>query len=172
MQPDQASFLANFFLTALEREHETTRRVIAAVPADQGSYCPHEKCMSAIDLAWHIANADLFFLSGVCGEFQSGESSRPEHVKSSADVLAWFDEEYPKALARVKALTPEQLAAPVNFMGMMTLPAVAYFQLMLMHESHHRGQLSAYLRPMGAKVPGIYGPSGDEPITMPQQASA
>lgn len=28
---------------------------------------------------------------------------------------------------------------------------------------HHRGQLSTYLRPMGAKVPSIYGPSGDDP---------
>jgi uncharacterized damage-inducible protein DinB len=27
---------------------------------------------------------------------------------------------------------------------------------------HHRGQLTAYLRPMGGKVPSIYGPSGDE----------
>ena len=28
---------------------------------------------------------------------------------------------------------------------------------------HHRGQLSSYLRPMGAKVPSIYGPSADDP---------
>src|ERR1019366_6232194 len=28
---------------------------------------------------------------------------------------------------------------------------------------HHRGQLSTYLRPMGAKVPSIYGPSADDP---------
>jgi hypothetical protein len=29
---------------------------------------------------------------------------------------------------------------------------------------HHRGQISTYLRPMGAKVPQIYGPSADEPM--------
>ena len=28
---------------------------------------------------------------------------------------------------------------------------------------HHRGQLSSYIRPMGGRVPSIYGPSGDEP---------
>ena len=44
---------------------------------------------------------------------------------------------------------------------MMQLPAVSYLTLMVKHGAHHRGQLSAYLRPMGAKVPGIYGPSGD-----------
>jgi uncharacterized damage-inducible protein DinB len=44
-----------------------------------------------------------------------------------------------------------------------------YLNLSLKHSVHHRGQLSAYLRPMGAKVPSIYGPSADEPL---QAASA
>jgi uncharacterized damage-inducible protein DinB len=39
---------------------------------------------------------------------------------------------------------------------------VLYLNLHLKHSIHHRGQLSAYLRPMGSKVPSIYGPSGDE----------
>jgi len=43
----------------------------------------------------------------------------------------------------------------------MSYPAVVYLTIMVKHSAHHRGQLSAYLRPMGAKVPGIYGPSGD-----------
>ena len=33
----------------------------------------------------------------------------------------------------------------------------------LLDAIHHRGQLSSYLRPMGAKVPSIYGPSADDP---------
>ena len=42
---------------------------------------------------------------------------------------------------------------------MFQLPAVAYVQFNLFHSIHHRGQLSTYLRPMGAKVPSIYGES-------------
>jgi uncharacterized damage-inducible protein DinB len=49
----------------------------------------------------------------------------------------------------------------IDFFGMMQLPGVAYLTLMVKHSAHHRDQLSAYLRPMWAKVPGIYGPSGD-----------
>jgi uncharacterized damage-inducible protein DinB len=45
-----------------------------------------------------------------------------------------------------------------------------YLQFMLMHLSHHRGQLSTYLRPMGSKVPSIYGGSADEPFQMPAKA--
>jgi len=44
---------------------------------------------------------------------------------------------------------------------MFQLPAVMYAGFILHHSVHHRGQLSMYLRPMGAKVPAIYGESYD-----------
>jgi uncharacterized damage-inducible protein DinB len=46
-------------------------------------------------------------------------------------------------------------------MGYWQLPAVQFLSLAVKHSVHHRGQLSAYLRAMGGKVPGIYGPSAD-----------
>jgi uncharacterized damage-inducible protein DinB len=58
-------------------------------------------------------------------------------------------------------MSGEQLTATLDMLGAMRMPAVAFLQLALKHEVHHRGQLSAYLRAMGGKVPGIYGPSGD-----------
>jgi uncharacterized damage-inducible protein DinB len=54
--------------------------------------------------------------------------------------------------------------------GMFNLPAVMYLQFMLNHSIHHRGQLSSYLRPMGAKVPSIYGGSFDEPMEHPSES--
>jgi uncharacterized damage-inducible protein DinB len=47
-------------------------------------------------------------------------------------------------------------------------PAVAYLSIMSRHSIHHRGQLAAYLRPMGGKVPNIYGGSADEPFEPPK----
>jgi uncharacterized damage-inducible protein DinB len=61
----------------------------------------------------------------------------------------------------VRSLADAKLAEEIDFFGMMKLPAVFLIGLMEKHSIHHRGQLSAYLRPMGCKVPGIYGPSGD-----------
>jgi uncharacterized damage-inducible protein DinB len=49
----------------------------------------------------------------------------------------------------------------VDFRGMFQMPAVGFLQLATSHSIHHRGQLSVYLRPMGAKVPSIYGESYD-----------
>lgn len=168
MEPGHAEIVLNFLASTVEREHGTNKKVIAAVPADQGAYKPSEKCMSAIDLAYHIASSELFFMNGVAdGAFNPANSKRPDSIQTAADVLAMYEVEFPKALARVKALTGEQLVKNINFFDMFNLPGLAYLGLMNNHTVHHRGQLSAYLRPMGAKVPSIYGPSGDEGIAKP-----
>ncbi len=64
-------------------------------------------------------------------------------------------------LQKLKALTPEQLTNMVDFRGLFQLPAVMYLEFASNHSIHHRGQLSAYLRAMGSKVPAIYGDSYD-----------
>ena len=45
----------------------------------------------------------------------------------------------------------------------MEQPLGAFLWYLFFDAIHHRGQLSAYIRPMGGKVPSIYGPSGDDP---------
>jgi uncharacterized damage-inducible protein DinB len=166
MNVETAKAIAEYTLADNEYERATTKRVIAAIPAGQEGYTPDAKSMTALNLAWHIASAELFFLNGVCaGQFTPGGGDRPESVTSAQDVLAWYDANIPQALERAKALSGEQLSGIVDFFGFMQAPAVTYLTLMVKHGVHHRGQLSAYLRPMGAKVPGIYGPSADTAAT-------
>jgi uncharacterized damage-inducible protein DinB len=162
MTADVAKAIAEYTLADNAGEFATTKRVIASIPAGQEGYRPDPKSMTALDLAWHIASAELFFLDGVCcAKFTPGGGDRPENVTSAQDVLAWYDANIPPAAERAKALSGEHLAADVDFFGMMQAPAVNFLTLMVKHGIHHRGQLSSYLRPMGAKVPGIYGPSAD-----------
>ena len=162
MTPELAKTIAGYTLADNDFESSITKRVIGAIPSGQEAYSPSGKCMNALALAWHIANAEWFFLNGVCeGKFSSGGGSKPDSVTSAQDVLAWYDENVPPMRDKAKALSGDDLAKVVDFFGMMQLPAVSYLGLMVKHGVHHRGQLSAYLRPMGAKVPGIYGPSGD-----------
>lgn len=159
---EQAKTIAEYTLHDYENERAPTKRVIAAIPAGQESYSPSPKCMSSLDLAWHLASSELFFLNGVStGQFQAGESARPEHIRSAQDVMAWYDEHVPPAIERARQVPGEKLAGTIDFFGMMQLPGVVYLTLMVKHSAHHRGQLSSYIRPMGGKVPSIYGPSGD-----------
>ena len=159
MTNEAAKSLGEFLVAQLQQEYPTTRKVLAAVPAETSNYKPSDKCMSGLDLATHIAAAEAFFIKGVIdGAFNW---QQPD-LKSPAEVVAWYDEKVPALLAKVGELSGEQLAQPIKFASW-TQPAVTYLALCLKHGIHHRGQLSAYLRPMGAKVPSIYGPTADEP---------
>jgi uncharacterized damage-inducible protein DinB len=159
MTNEAAKSLADFILPQIKQESATTRKVLSAVPVETSGYKPSEKCMSGLELATHIAAAEAFFLSGVIeGAFNW---QQPE-LKTPAEVVSWYDEKVPALLAKAAELTPEKLAQPIQF-AVWNEPAVTYLALSLKHGIHHRGQLSAYLRPMGAKVPSIYGPSADEP---------
>jgi len=165
LSQDEAKVVAGYSLELYGQESQTTRKVIAALPAGQEGYTPDAKSMPALQLAWHIVSSEIFFLKGATeGKFTVGEPGVPDHIKSAADVLAWYDAEQPAVLAAAQALSGEALVREVDFYGFFSAPAYRYFAMMMHHAIHHRGQLSAYLRPMGAKVPGIYGPSGDEPL--------
>lgn len=172
MQPDQALTVLHFLLPTIEREHATTVRVLSAVPADRGDYKPDPKCYGALDLAWHIASSEQYFMTGAAaGEFPKG-ITRPESAKTPAAIVDWYKEQFANNLARVKQMSGADLVRVVNFHDKFQFPAIAFLQLMMNHSIHHRGQLSAYLRPMGARVPSIYGPSGDEDILTASEATA
>ena len=165
MTPEQAKTILDFLMPTLHSEVKTTAKVIAAAPADQEGYKPSERCMSALSLAWHIASADVWFLNSMIdGKFESPGGGMPETIKTTADVSAWYDANMPPAMARLAGASLESLAAPVSFFGMFEWPALTYLNFSMLHTSHHRGQLSSYLRPMGGKVPSIYGGSADEPM--------
>ena len=76
-------------------------------------------------------------------------------------MAAWHSERLHDDLTRLAAATPEQLLKHIDFRGLFNLRAVLYLQSAMHHSIHHRGQLSMYLRPMGAQVPSIYGESYD-----------
>ncbi len=98
------------------------------------------------------------------GAFVPSGGQRPEELSTGEKISEWYGTEIPKAVAKLREMNAEDCGKVLDFMGMFKMPAVAFAQLSMAHAIHHRGQLSAYLRPMGSKVPGIYGPSGDEPL--------
>jgi uncharacterized damage-inducible protein DinB len=162
LQPEQGTFLLNMALPSLKNEHAVTKRVIEAIPLDKGDYKPDPAAKSALELAWHIVAAEQRILGGVAdGVFDFTPNHRPESVRNSADIAKWYEESFAKTLARVAATTGEGLVKVVDFRGMFQLPAVLYLTFASNHTIHHRGQLSVYLRPMGGKVPAIYGESYD-----------
>jgi uncharacterized damage-inducible protein DinB len=163
MTPENARFfLHQIALPSLQREHATTTRVIEAIPLDKGDYRPADVSRTALELAWHIVATENRFLNAVAaGAFDLSPQTRPESLKNAQDIARWYAGIFEKGIQTVQNLPEESLLKIVDFRGILQQPAIAYLQTMMVHTIHHRGQLSTYLRPMGAKVPVIYGESYD-----------
>lgn len=167
MTADQATLVLNSVgLPSLNAEHPVTKRVIAAIPDDKVDYRPDDIVKGAIDLAWHIVTAENRFLEAVAaGAFDLTPFTRPQAIRTASDVNDWYSPRFESNVNRLKQLSGDQLTKIIDFRGIFQFPAVVYVQLGLNHSIHHRGQLSMYLRPMGAKVPSIYGESYDSAKT-------
>ena len=162
LQPEQGTFLLQMWMPSLKNEHRLTKSVIEAIPRDKGDYRPDPTSKTALELAWHIVAAQHRFLGGIgAGVFDFSPINRPESVRNSADIAGWFGESFARNCERLAGLSGEELVKVLDFRGLFQLPAVMYLQFDMNHEIHHRGQLSTYLRPMGGKVPAIYGESYD-----------
>jgi uncharacterized damage-inducible protein DinB len=166
LSPEFAVAMREGILQGLNQELQTTKKVIAAIPEEQRSYRPDPKARTAWELAWHLASADVQMTDEIADHKFDMEPRFKEEPKSVAELVEWYDSNFRRAIERVRAMTPEQLCTPVDFYGMFNLPAVFYLNFVNNHSIHHRGALAVYLRPMGSKVPSIYGGSADEPFQM------
>jgi uncharacterized damage-inducible protein DinB len=173
MNAEQAKFLADYFANILESESKTTAKVIAAVPDNKRDYKPDEKSRSAWELATHLATGDVWFIDSIINGAYNFDPAAEQKLVSSftsvSEVVDFYNREFPLKLKALRALPPDNLAKTMDFFGAFQSPKAAHLGFANNHSIHHRGQLAAYLRAMGSKVPSIYGGSADEPMTAAAQ---
>ena len=154
-----------FFIARRESESGTFTRVLDALPKARFDYRPHERSQSAKDLVWTLALESR----ACCDLIESGRIDwRHQDAPDDVDeVLSAFHGSYKALTERAAKLDDAAWAKPVKFYmdgTLMQEPPLGTFLWYLFFDAiHHRGQLSTYIRPMGGKVPSIYGPSGDDP---------
>jgi uncharacterized damage-inducible protein DinB len=165
MNPGNAKAVAEALAGLWMGELPATVRVLSAVSDSGRDYRPHPKSRSAWELATHLATGDVWFLDSIDAGSFAFDPERAKQVESKfqnvADVVAFYEKTIPEKIARLKDLPGEKLSEPIDFFGMMKMPRAQFIGFAANHSMHHRGQLSAYLRAMGCRVPDIYGPSGD-----------
>jgi uncharacterized damage-inducible protein DinB len=163
MTPNNAIFLRDFLLPQLISEQAVTHKILASVPPDQDQYQPSPISMTAFQLARHITICELWFLDAILnGQF--GPAPRPPASATTCQALAaWYAESTAQRIPQLQQLPAESLTKAIDYIGLRNDPAVAYLNIAIRHTAHHRGQLSTYLRAMGASVPAIYVESADEP---------
>lgn len=170
--------LAEMMLQELEQEARTTRRVLERVPGDQLGWRPHPRSFSLGQLALHVATAPGAIAEiATHSPYQVPQFSQASPA-SAAELLPALDASLDQARRVLRSLDDAAMGSLWRLVDgereMMALPVGALLRsLMLNHWYHHRGQLSVYLRQVGAAVPSIYGPSADEnPFQMPQAVPA
>ena len=109
-----------------------------------------------------------FFLDSIlAGAFvwdDEASKAAAARFKNVADVVEYYKREFPSKVSQVRMMPAEHATKTVDFFGMFQRPNASYVGFANNHSVHHRGQLAAYLRSMGSKVPAIYGASADVPM--------
>lgn len=164
-------------LQELEQEAQTTRRVLERVPDDRLGWKPHDKSMSLGQLALHVATTP----GSVAEMALTSPFPIPQFIQPSAGTAAELIPALEQSVTRAREILRGMDDAALGSIWrvvdgereLMALPLGAVFRtVMLNHWYHHRGQLSVYLRQVGALVPSIYGPSADENPFLAQPAPA
>jgi uncharacterized damage-inducible protein DinB len=153
-----------FYSKRWEMEQPTFLRVLRALPADKLSYKPNERSTGAGDLAWQLAEEQRQLGNLVeKGEMTWDKSERPQTLDGIVAAYEKNTDDLRKKLAQLDDMAFDKNATFImggKVVGESTVRD--YLWGFLFDMVHHRGQLAAYIRPMGGKVPSIYGPSGDE----------
>jgi len=163
--------LTEFFLTELDREVERTRRVLEQVPEGKYQWKPHDKSMIFGYLADMVATMPSWLAMAVNRDEldvapTDGSTMKQEPKETSAALVSALDKSAADARAALEKTTDDHLMTSWRLLAggkvVMETPRHEVIQDTINHWSHHRGQMTVYLRLLGAKVPSVYGPSADD----------
>lgn len=163
--------LTEFLAEELDREIDRSRRALEQVPAGKYDWKPHEKSM----IFGYLANMVATIPSWVAMEINleeldiapaEGSKTEQQRMETSEELLRGLDKTAADAREALKKTTDEHLMTSWRLLAggkvVLEAPRHEMIQDTINHWSHHRGQMTVYLRLMGAKVPALYGPSADD----------
>jgi uncharacterized damage-inducible protein DinB len=140
-------------------ESQTTHKVLSRIP-ENSDYRPDPKSRTAKEIAWQILCEERMIIDGL----ESGklEWNPPPMPATMQDIVTEYEKLSATMAKRWADLPADRWNGTLEFFGH-DREASPMAWSFLFDIVHHRGQITTYLRPMGSKVPQIYGPSGDEP---------
>ena len=164
--------IAEYLLNEMNREVERSRRALQEVPDGKFEWKPHDKSMIFGYLANMVATIPMWITMQIDQEeldvAPEGASKMKQERKETSDaLLKALDESAAGARTAFEKTTDEHLRTTWKLLArgkvVMEAPRYEMIQDTISHWSHHRGQMTVYLRLMEAKVPALFGPSADDP---------
>ena len=160
--------IADTILPEVDIEFTNLRVAVSRAPEDQLDWRPHERSWTLRELLTHLVNLPNWgTMTLEQDHYDLDPSYREEPVASLEEALQRLDEGFGSMRTALAAASDDAMVAPWAFKKdgevLFEMPRMAVLRSMILnHMVHHRGQLTVYLRQVGAKVPSIYGPSADE----------
>jgi uncharacterized damage-inducible protein DinB len=163
--------IKDFLLAELNREVDRSRRALEQVPEGKSDWKPHEKSMAFGYLANMVATIPVWIAMQLTKDEldiapKDGSKFEMKPLNTSAEYVEALDKAAAGAREAFEKTSDEQLNTnwQLKAAGNVVAEATRHemIQDSLLHLAHHRGQMTVYLRLMGAKVPAIYGPSADD----------
>jgi uncharacterized damage-inducible protein DinB len=159
--------LSELLINEYDGELANTKRVLERVPVDKWDWKPDAKSGSLGWMASHVATLPGFAIAICDSNNYEIEGGARSNVDKPGDLLKVFEQVGKDARAAISKVSDEQMKEnwSLTWKGKMIMEMPRYSALRgacFNHLIHHRGQLTTYLRALGAPVPGLYGPSADE----------
>ena len=163
--------LKEFLLAEMDREVERSRRALEQAPEGKYDWKPHEKSMIFGYLANMVATIPMWITMQINQDEldvapADGGKFEQKRLDTSPELLAALDKAAADARAAFEKTSDEHLKTNWRLLArgnvVMEAPRYEMIRDTMLHWAHHRGQMTVYLRLMGAKVPAIYGPSADD----------
>ena len=163
--------LTEFFLAELEREAPLNAKALERVPERQPDWKPHEKSMPLGYLSTLVATMPSWIAMAITQDEldlspPGGSGQRPPVFATTRELLQANEESVAKGKDALRNTIDAHLMTPWRLLVagkvVMESPRQIVIADTFGHMAHHRGQLTVYLRLLGAPVPAIYGPSADD----------
>jgi uncharacterized damage-inducible protein DinB len=157
-------------LPEFDAEMKSTRKMLECVPDGKLDYQPHPKSMTLGRLATHVAELPSWgSMTLDVDVLEIPTDYKPQIAQSRAELLEKFDKAAAEARPKIEAASDEHWNQnwTLKFGGhtVMSMPrAVVMRSVVMNHLIHHRAQLGVFLRLNDVAIPGMYGPSADEPM--------
>jgi hypothetical protein len=156
--------IREFCLARRKAESPAFVKVLKAVPGDRLDYRPEPRSRTAAELASLIAAEEAALVELI--DKGRIEWKDPSPLGRVDEIVALYERSQADVNRRIEAMDEGAWERKVQFVlpggGVWEDTLGEFVWGFLFDEIHHRGQLSTYLRPMGGKVPSIYGPSADD----------
>ena len=155
--------LREFYLQRRKAELPAFMKVLKALPKEQLSYKPDERSPSAEQLVWTLTGSLRACLEIVADGKTAWKPVPPPPLDEMIEMFERFSNELTNSVSQMDDAAWGGTAQLMYGGKVVSEQRVGDFLWFIMFDAiHHRGQLSAYLRPMGGRVPAIYGPSADD----------